>query len=124
MKSALPRDAVWAGFGIGAATFEMVAQSVLLGGNVRVGFEDTFHLEKGKMAKSNKELVEKGRFHRTASGAGTGHRCGGEGDPGAQVMPLRAGAGENRKIEYRLLGGCLPVLHEGGLNKDWLIDTK
>ncbi|MBW1788212.1 MAG: 3-keto-5-aminohexanoate cleavage protein [Deltaproteobacteria bacterium] len=59
MKSALPEDALWAGFGIGATTFEMVAQSVLLGGNIRVGFEDTFHLEKGKMAKSNKELVEK-----------------------------------------------------------------
>lgn len=59
MKQALPPDAVWAGFGGGPTTFRMVAQSVLLGGNVRIGFEDTFYLEKGRKAKSNRELVEK-----------------------------------------------------------------
>lgn len=59
MKSALPEDAVWAGFGVAATAFPMVAQSVLLGGNIRIGFEDTFHLEKGKMAATNRELVDK-----------------------------------------------------------------
>jgi uncharacterized protein (DUF849 family) len=59
MKSALPAEAIWAGFGAGPTTFNMVAQSVLLGGNVRIGFEDTFYVEKGKKAKSNRELVEK-----------------------------------------------------------------
>jgi uncharacterized protein (DUF849 family) len=59
MKSALPADAVWAGFGVGATAFSMVSQSVLLGGNIRIGFEDTFHLEKGRMAATNRELVEK-----------------------------------------------------------------
>ena len=36
----------------------MVAQAVLLGGNVRVGLEDNLYLEKGVYA-SNGQLVEK-----------------------------------------------------------------
>jgi uncharacterized protein (DUF849 family) len=59
MKEALPADAIWAGFAIGPPNFPMVAQSALLGGNVRVGFEDNFYLSHGIRAKSNAELVEK-----------------------------------------------------------------
>ena len=59
MKAALPPDAVWTSFGIRAHCFPMVAQSVLLGGHVRVGMEDNQYLAKGKRASSNKELVEK-----------------------------------------------------------------
>ena len=36
----------------------MVAQAVLLGGNIRVGLEDNLYLEKGVFA-SNAQLVEK-----------------------------------------------------------------
>jgi len=36
----------------------MVAQAVLLGGNVRVGLEDNIYLERGKLA-SNGMLVER-----------------------------------------------------------------
>ena len=44
----------------GEATAEMpmVAQAVLLGGNIRVGLEDNLYLEKGVFA-SNAQLVEK-----------------------------------------------------------------
>jgi len=59
MKEALPPDAIWAGFGIGPASFSMVAQSALLGGNVRVGFEDNFYLKQGTHAESNAQLVER-----------------------------------------------------------------
>jgi len=59
MREALPPAAIWAGFGIGPASFPMVAQSVLLGGNIRVGFEDNFYLRPGIRAKSNAQLVEK-----------------------------------------------------------------
>jgi uncharacterized protein (DUF849 family) len=59
MKNALPDGAIWAGFGIGATSFDMIAQSVLLGGNVRIGFEDTLYVEKGKLASSNRQLVER-----------------------------------------------------------------
>lgn len=59
MVNALPDDSVWAGFGVSSACFPMLAQSAILGGNVRIGLEDTLYLEKGVKAKSNKELVEK-----------------------------------------------------------------
>ena len=59
MRDALPSDVIWGGFGVGFTSFPMVAQSTLLGGNVRVGFEDNFYLSRGKLAKSNAQLVEK-----------------------------------------------------------------
>ena len=54
----LPKNAVWAGFGIGRMEFPMVAQAILLGGHVRVGLEDNLWLEKGVHA-SNGTLVER-----------------------------------------------------------------
>src|SRR4030067_3235597 len=60
MKNLLPHDAIWAGFGIGATSFYMAALVAIMGGNVRIGFEDTHYIEKGKLATSNKQLVEKG----------------------------------------------------------------
>jgi len=38
----------------------MAAQSALLGGNVRVGFEDTIYLRRGRQAADNAELVRWG----------------------------------------------------------------
>lgn len=58
MVDNLPPGAIWAGFGIGRAQMPMVAQAVLLGGNVRVGLEDNLYLGKGVFA-SNGQLVEK-----------------------------------------------------------------
>jgi len=57
MRNALPADANWAGFGITRMEMPMVAQAVLLGGNVRVGLEDNLYLSKGVLA-SNGQLVE------------------------------------------------------------------
>jgi len=59
MKGLLPPDALWTGFGIGATAFPMVAVAAVLGGNVRIGFEDSLFIEKGKLAASNRQLVEK-----------------------------------------------------------------
>jgi uncharacterized protein (DUF849 family) len=59
MKSLLPPGAQWAAFGIGRSEFPMVAQAWLLGGHVRVGLEDNIYLEKGVLATSNAQLVEK-----------------------------------------------------------------
>ena len=50
MKHALPADAMWAGFGISKMQMPMVAQAVLLGGNVRVGLEDNIFLDRGVLA--------------------------------------------------------------------------
>jgi uncharacterized protein (DUF849 family) len=59
MRNMLPRDAVWAAFGIGAAQFPMAMQAVLLGGHVRVGLEDNFFLSRGVLAPDNAALVDK-----------------------------------------------------------------
>ena len=59
MKDALPPDSVWGAFGIGAASYPMMVQSALLGGNVRIGMEDNLYLRKGQRAESNRELIEK-----------------------------------------------------------------
>ena len=58
MVDNLPPGAIWAGFGIGRMQMPMVAQAVLLGGNVRVGLEDNLWLDRGVPA-SNGALVER-----------------------------------------------------------------
>jgi uncharacterized protein (DUF849 family) len=58
MRNALPLNANWAGFGVGRMQMPMVAQAVLLGGNVRVGLEDNIYLERGVLA-TNAQLVER-----------------------------------------------------------------
>ncbi|MEM7564411.1 MAG: 3-keto-5-aminohexanoate cleavage protein [Pseudomonadota bacterium] len=58
MKQALPSNAIWAGFGISRMQMPMVAQAVLLGGNVRVGLEDNIYLDRGVLA-TNGMLVER-----------------------------------------------------------------
>ena len=58
MRAALPPGVEWSAFGVGRMQMPMVAQAVLLGGNVRVGLEDNLYLEKGVLA-SNAQLVER-----------------------------------------------------------------
>ncbi len=58
MIDLLPPGAVWAAFAISRMEMPIVAQSVLLGGNVRVGLEDNLYLRRGEFA-SNAQLVEK-----------------------------------------------------------------
>ncbi|NLY35951.1 MAG: 3-keto-5-aminohexanoate cleavage protein [Tissierellia bacterium] len=58
MRSHLPKNAMWASFGIGRMQMPMVAQAVLLGGNVRVGLEDNIYLDRGVLA-TNGQLVQR-----------------------------------------------------------------
>jgi len=58
LKSLIPDNAIWAAFGISRHEMPMVAQAILLGGNVRVGLEDNLYLERGVLA-TNGQLVEK-----------------------------------------------------------------
>ena len=58
MRNLLPENASWAALGIGRREFPVVAQSVLLGGHVRVGLEDNLYLDRGVFA-SNGQLVER-----------------------------------------------------------------
>jgi 3-keto-5-aminohexanoate cleavage enzyme len=58
MKSKLPPDAVWSVLGVGKAQLPMITMAMILGGNVRVGFEDNIYLKQGVLASSNAQMVE------------------------------------------------------------------
>ena len=58
MRDKLPKNAHWSAFGIGRMQMPMAVQSMLLGGNVRVGLEDNLYLGKGELA-TNAQLVER-----------------------------------------------------------------
>jgi len=60
MFDALPPGVDWGAFGIGRQEMPMLAQSVIMGGNARVGLEDNLYLEKGVLA-SNRQLVERAK---------------------------------------------------------------
>ena len=55
----LPARSHWQVIGIGLDQWRLVAAAITMGGNVRVGLEDNFYLQEGKMARSNGELVTK-----------------------------------------------------------------
>ena len=58
MVNLLPAGAQWTSFAIGRNQMPWVAQSVLLGGHVRVGLEDNLYLSKGVKA-TNAQLTER-----------------------------------------------------------------
>jgi 3-keto-5-aminohexanoate cleavage enzyme len=55
----LPNGSLWQVIGIGLNQWALAASALAMGGNVRVGLEDNFYVEEGRMAASNGELVEK-----------------------------------------------------------------
>jgi 3-keto-5-aminohexanoate cleavage enzyme len=59
MVEMLPPRSDWEVIGISLDQWRLLAGSIALGGNVRVGLEDNFYVSAGKMAESNGELVEK-----------------------------------------------------------------
>lgn len=59
MVDSLPEGSTWTVAGLGRHQFNMAALAIIMGGHARVGFEDNLYLEKGVLAKSNGELVEK-----------------------------------------------------------------
>ncbi|MBO7306355.1 MAG: 3-keto-5-aminohexanoate cleavage protein [Bacteroidales bacterium] len=59
LVNAIPAGSTWTATGIGRHAFTLAAAAIAMGGNVRVGFEDSVYLEKGVLAKSNGEMVAK-----------------------------------------------------------------
>lgn len=59
LKSKLPENAQWSVLGVGRGQLPMITMGILLGGHVRVGFEDNLYLGEGRLAQSNAEFVEK-----------------------------------------------------------------
>jgi uncharacterized protein (DUF849 family) len=52
-------DYHWSVLGAGRHQTRLVTMGAILGGNVRVGLEDSIYLEKGVLAESNAQQVEK-----------------------------------------------------------------
>jgi 3-keto-5-aminohexanoate cleavage enzyme len=59
MVDAIPAGSTWTATGVGRSAFTLAAPAIVMGGNVRVGFEDNVYLGKGHKAASNGELVAK-----------------------------------------------------------------
>lgn len=57
--SQLPSHSTWAVAGIGRFELPLAVHAVVMGGQVRVGLEDNIYYSKGRLAKSNAELVER-----------------------------------------------------------------
>ncbi len=55
------KDYRWSVLGAGRNQFAIVSQALALGGNVRVGLEDSLWIAPGRLAKSNAEQVAKAR---------------------------------------------------------------
>ena len=58
LKNKLPDGAVWSVLGVGKSQLPMIGLALILGGHVRVGFEDNLYLKKGVPAKNNAQMVE------------------------------------------------------------------
>jgi len=58
LRNLLPAGANWGAIGIAQKQFPIAAQSVLAGGNIRVGLEDNLYLDRGVFA-TNGALVER-----------------------------------------------------------------
>jgi uncharacterized protein (DUF849 family) len=52
-------DYVWSVLGAGRHQMPVTTQAALLGGNVRVGLEDSLHIGRGQLASSNAQQVKK-----------------------------------------------------------------
>ncbi len=59
LKDSIPNLSTYSVAGIGRYEFPLAELAIRHGGHVRVGLEDNIYIEKGKLAKSNRELVEK-----------------------------------------------------------------
>lgn len=51
----------WSAFGVGKGAMEILYAAIAAGGNIRVGMEDNVLYQKGVLAKSNRQLIERAR---------------------------------------------------------------
>lgn len=59
MVAQLPAGSTWTVAGIGRSELPLAVMAIVLGGHVRVGFEDNVYYGKGELATSNAQLVER-----------------------------------------------------------------
>ena len=87
LMEGLPEGATWTVAGIGRHELPMATMALAMGGHVRVGFEDNVFYEKGRVAKSNAELVA--RIARLANELGRGVATPDEARRTLGLAPLR-----------------------------------
>ncbi|MFZ5866970.1 MAG: 3-keto-5-aminohexanoate cleavage protein [Thermodesulfobacteriota bacterium] len=59
MRHRLPSDCQWSCLGVGPMQLSITTHAMLMGGHVRVGFEDNLYLKRGVKAESNAQFVER-----------------------------------------------------------------
>lgn len=59
MIRSIPPGSTWTVAGIGRTQLPLAAMGIILGGHVRVGFEDNIYYKKGELATSNAQMVER-----------------------------------------------------------------
>jgi 3-keto-5-aminohexanoate cleavage enzyme len=59
LVSQLPAGSTWTVAGLGPAQLQLGTMAIVLGGHVRVGFEDNVYFRKGELATSNAQLVQR-----------------------------------------------------------------
>lgn len=59
MVDSIPQGSTWTVAAVGRHQFPMAAIGIAMGGHVRVGFEDNIYYNKGELAESNGQLVER-----------------------------------------------------------------
>lgn len=55
----IPAGCTWTVAGVGRYELTLASMAIIMGGHVRVGFEDNIFYKKGELAKSNAQLVER-----------------------------------------------------------------
>ena len=58
MQKLLPSGIPWSVMGVGRTQLPMITMGIILGGHIRVGFEDNIYLRRGVLLKSNAQMVE------------------------------------------------------------------
>jgi 3-keto-5-aminohexanoate cleavage enzyme len=59
MVDSLPPQSMWSVIGVGPHQLPLATMAIVMGGHVRVGFEDNLYYRKGELARSNAQLVER-----------------------------------------------------------------
>lgn len=59
LVESIPEGSTWSVAGIGRAELPLAVMAIILGGHVRVGFEDNIYYSKGVLAESNAQLVQR-----------------------------------------------------------------
>jgi 3-keto-5-aminohexanoate cleavage enzyme len=59
LVNSIPEGCTWTVAGVGRAELPLAVMAIVMGGHVRVGFEDNIFYSKGVVAESNAQLVER-----------------------------------------------------------------